>query len=79
MCSGAIVNARFDHVYYGAKDPKGGAVDSLYQLLNDDRLNHQVDVQSGVLGDECSQMLKKFFREIRQKRKRARQKAQQKN
>lgn len=79
MCSGAIVDARLDHVYYGAKDPKGGAVDSLYHLLNDDRLNHQVEVESGVLGDQCSQMLKKFFRSIRKRRKLARQKDKQKN
>lgn len=74
MCSGAIINARFKNVYYGAADPKAGAVDSLYQLLNDSRLNHQVKVHPGILGDECSQMLKDFFREIRRRRKAARRK-----
>ena len=74
MCSGAIVNARIKNVYYGAKDPKAGAVDSLYHLLNDQRLNHQVNVESGLLGAECSQMLKDFFREIRRKKKLARKK-----
>lgn len=74
MCSGAIVNARIKNVYYGAADPKAGAVDSLYHLLNDSRLNHQVNVYAGILGDECSQMLKNFFRAIRKKRKAARRK-----
>ena len=74
MCSGAIVNARIKNVYYGAKDPKAGAVDSLYHLLNDQRLNHQVHVESGILGAECGQMLKDFFRAIREKRKLARKK-----
>ena len=74
MCSGAIINARIKNVYYGAADPKAGAVDSLYHLLSDSRLNHQVHVHSGILGDECSQMLKNFFREIRRRRKEARRK-----
>ena len=72
MCSGAIINSRIRTVYYGAPDPKAGAVDSLYHLLNDDRLNHQVKVISGVMGYQCSQMLKDIFRAIRKKRKRAR-------
>ena len=69
MCSGAIVNARIKNVYYGARDPKAGAVDSLYHLLGDQRLNHQVHVESGILGEECSQMLKDFFRTVRKKKK----------
>lgn len=79
MCSGAIINARIKNVYYGAPDPKAGAVDSLYHLLGDERLNHQVHVESGLLGAECSQMLKNFFRAIRQKKKRARQKRRRKD
>lgn len=74
MCSGAIVNARIKNVYYGAKDPKAGAVDSLYHLLGDQRLNHQVHVESGILGEECSQMLKDFFRAVRKKKKLSRKK-----
>ena len=74
MCSGAIVNARIKNVYYGAKDPKAGAVDSLYHLLGDQRLNHQVHVESGILGEECSQMLKDFFRVVRKKKKLSRKK-----
>ena len=79
MCSGAIVNARIKNVYYGATDPKAGAVDSLYHLLNDSRLNHQVTVHRGLLGDECSRMLKDFFRAIRKKRKAARKKRRAKD
>ncbi|KRM11003.1 tRNA adenosine(34) deaminase TadA [Paucilactobacillus suebicus] len=69
MCSGAIVNSRIDTVYYAADDPKAGTVHSLYHLLNDDRLNHQVKVESGLLADQCSQMLKTFFKSIRKKRR----------
>ena len=79
MCSGAIINARIDNVYYGAKDPKAGAVDSLYHLLGDSRLNHQVNVTSGLLQDECSQLLKDFFRAIRKRRKVARKKRRSKD
>lgn len=65
MCSGAIVQARLDRVIYGAKDPKAGAVDSLYQILSDSRLNHRPLVAGGILKKECSQILKGFFRQKR--------------
>ena len=65
MCAGAIVNARIGRLVYGCKDEKGGAVDSLYKLLSDRRLNHQVEVVSGVLEDECAGMLIKFFKKRR--------------
>lgn len=74
MCSGAIINSRIRTVYYGANDPKAGAVDSLYHLLDDQRLNHQVTVVAGVEKHKCSQMLKNFFKQIRQRRKEARRK-----
>ena len=61
MCAGAIVNARVPRLVYGCADPKAGAVDTLYQLCSDARLNHRVIVASGVLADECSQLLKDFF------------------
>ncbi len=61
MCAGAIVLARLDRVVYGATDPKAGAVESLYQLLEDPRLNHQSEVVRGVLGAECGAILKEFF------------------
>ena len=65
MCAGAMVNARLGRLVYGCKDGKGGAVDSLYKLLSDRRLNHQVEVVSGILKDECAEMLIKFFKERR--------------
>ena len=74
MCSGAIIHSRLRQVYYAAPDPKAGAVNSLYTLLNDSRLNHQVAVHQGLLQDECSQMLKHFFREIRKRKKLAKRK-----
>ena len=62
MCAGALVNARLSRVVYGATDPKAGAVQSLYQVLSDSRLNHQPEVVSGVLATECGQILSNFFR-----------------
>jgi len=65
MCAGAMLNARLGRLVYGCRDEKGGAVDSLYTLLSDKRLNHQVDVVSGVLEEECAEILTRFFREKR--------------
>lgn len=65
MCAGAIVLARLDHVVYGATDPKGGAAESLYQLLNDPRLNHQAEVTAGILAPACGAVLKEFFQRKR--------------
>jgi len=62
MCAGAIVLARMDRLVYGAVDPKAGAVKTLYRLCNDERLNHRVEVVSGVRADECGQLLTDFFR-----------------
>jgi tRNA(adenine34) deaminase len=61
MCAGAIVLARLRRLVYGAADPKAGAVDSLYQLLQDVRLNHQVAVTSGVRSAECGELLTRYF------------------
>jgi tRNA(adenine34) deaminase len=61
MCAGAIVQARIPRVVYGARDPKAGAVDSLYRLLNDDRLNHAAEITGGVLAAECGSLLSEFF------------------
>ncbi len=69
MCSGAIVNSRIHKVYFGAEDPKAGAVTSLYQTLSDQRLNHQVEVEHGLLGKEASHLMKSFFKAARKKRK----------
>ena len=67
MCAGAIVQARVPWVVYGASDPKGGAAESLYQLLNDDRLNHRCNVVSKVLQRPCGEILTEFFRRQRRK------------
>lgn len=61
MCAGAIVQARVPRVVYGARDPKAGAVDSLFRLLDDPRLNHRASVTGGVLGDQCGMLLSEFF------------------
>jgi len=65
MCAGAMVNARLGRLVYGCRDEKGGAVDSLYTLLTDKRLNHQVEVVSCILEKECADILKRFFQERR--------------
>lgn len=65
MCAGAILQARISQVVYGADDPKAGAVSSLYQLLDDSRLNHRAEVERGVLADRCGQLLTDFFRQKR--------------
>jgi tRNA(adenine34) deaminase len=61
MCAGAIVQARIPWVVYGAADPKAGAVDTLFRLLTDPRLNHRCQITSGVLGAECGEILTRFF------------------
>ena len=66
MCAGAIVLARIPKVVYGAPDPKSGAAGTLYNILQDERLNHRVELVSGVLADESSALLKSFFQERRQ-------------
>lgn len=65
MCAGAILQSRIPNVVFGATDAKGGAVLSQFQLLSDDRLNHRCDIVSGVMGDECGQLLTAFFQEKR--------------
>ena len=61
MCSGALVNSRIGRVVYGAVDPKAGAVESLYRVCADERLNHRPPVEAGVLAPECGALLKAFF------------------
>ena len=65
MCAGAIVNARMTRLVYGCDDPKAGAVRSLYAIADDPKLNHQVEVVRGVRAEECSKLLKDFFRKRR--------------
>ena len=61
LCAGAILQARLPQLVYGAADPKAGAVESLYRLLEDVRLNHTVTATGGVLAEECGELLRDFF------------------
>jgi tRNA(adenine34) deaminase len=65
MCAGAMINARLRRLVYGCRDTRYGAVESRFRLLSDRGLNHQVEVASGILEDECSEMLKRFFVNLR--------------
>jgi tRNA(adenine34) deaminase len=65
MCAGALLQARVRRLVFGAEDPRAGGVRSLYSLLEDERLNHRVEVTSGVLLQECREVLRGFFRERR--------------
>jgi tRNA(adenine34) deaminase len=62
MCAGAMVHARLKRLIYGAKDPKAGAVESVIPVLNHPRLNHQMEITGGVLEEQCSEILRSFFR-----------------
>lgn len=68
MCAGAIVQFRVKNLVYGAADPKAGAVDSLIDLVRDPRFNHQAEVIRGVLEEECADIIRSFFCEIRNKK-----------
>ncbi|MCM3448591.1 tRNA adenosine(34) deaminase TadA [Bacillus velezensis] len=74
MCAGAVVLSRVDKVVFGAFDPKGGCTGTLMNLLQEERFNHQAEVVSGVLGEECGEMLSAFFRKLRRKKKDMRKK-----
>lgn len=65
MCAGALVLSRMDRLVYGCDDPKAGAVKSLYNIVQDERLNHRLEVTGGVLADECSRVLQEFFAQRR--------------
>ena len=69
MCAGAIVQARIPKVFIGTMNPKAGCAGSVLNLLDEKGFNHQVEMVTGVLGEECSRMLKEFFKELREKRK----------
>ena len=69
MCMGAIILARIPRLVFGCRDPKVGAAGSLYNFAEDDRFNHQVEVESGVLQQECGQQLSGFFRRLREEKK----------
>lgn len=65
MCAGALVQARVKRLVYGAPDPRAGAVESLFHLATDARLNHRIEVQGGVLADDCRRMIQSFFQKKR--------------
>ena len=67
MCAGAIVLARIRNLYIGTLDPKAGACVSLNNIVTDQRLNHQVELHTGLLAEECSTILKEFFKRLRKK------------
>lgn len=69
MCMGAIILARIPRLVFGCRDPRVGAVGSIYDFSRDERFNHRVAVTEGVLGETCSEMLSDFFRQLRAKRK----------
>ena len=69
MCMGAIILARIPRLIYACRDPKAGAVGSIYDFSQDERFNHRVNVIEGVLAEECSELLSGFFRELRARKK----------
>lgn len=69
MCAGACVQARFDRVVIGAMNPKAGCAGSILNILQMQEFNHQVEIERGVLEEECSELLTKFFKELRVKNK----------
>lgn len=69
MCAGAIVQARIKEVVFGTRNPKAGCAGSVFNLLQEERLNHQVVITEGIMAEECSNLMKDFFREFRRKSK----------
>ena len=74
MCSGAIVQARITRVVMGAMNPKAGCGGSILNILEMPQFNHQVQVERGVLGEECTELLTTFFRELRERNRLEKQK-----
>lgn len=71
MCAGLMYQSRIDRCVYGARDPKAGALGTLYQINADERLNHRFEVTAGVLEDECAGLLSGFFAKLRARRKKS--------
>lgn len=69
MCSGAVVQSRMKKVVVGCMNPKAGCAGSILNILQNPQFNHQVELETGVLEEECSQMMKEFFRELREAKK----------
>ncbi len=77
MCAGAIVLSRIEKLFIGTMDPKAGACGSLANIVQDERLNHFVEIETGILQEESARLLKDFFKELRQKRKTMKEKTEQ--
>lgn len=73
MCAGAIINSRIDNLYIGTLDEKTGACGSVLNLLEDYKFNHKVNVEKGILKDECEYILKEFFKKLRKTKKKDKQ------
>ncbi len=73
MCAGAIVQARIPRVVIGCMNPKAGCAGSVLDLFHEPGFNHQVEMETGLLGEECSQLLKKFFKELREEGRKKKQ------
>ena len=69
MCAGAMIHGRIKKLVYGASDQKTGAAGSVYQLMEQNRLNHQIDYQGGVLGEQCAELISDFFARRRRENK----------
>ena len=69
MCAGAIVQSRIDRVVVGCMNPKAGCAGSILNLLNVAAFNHQAELETGVLEEECSELMRQFFRELRERKK----------
>jgi tRNA(adenine34) deaminase len=67
MCAGALVNARVKRLVYGAADERFGAVESIYNLCNDPKLNHRIEITTGVLADKCKDLMQQFFKQRRER------------
>jgi len=67
MCAGALVNARIEKIFYGADDKKAGACKSIFKVVNNKKLNHRIEFKSGILKEECADIIKKFFEKKRVK------------
>ncbi|UAL47470.1 tRNA adenosine(34) deaminase TadA [Sutcliffiella horikoshii] len=79
MCAGAIIQSRIKKVVYGAKDPKAGCAGTLMNILQDSRFNHQTEVASGIMEEECGELLSSFFRKLRQQKKEKKQQLRELN
>lgn len=69
MCAGALVNARIRRLIYGAKDERFGAVETVFRICDSELLNHRIEITSGVMADECRELMQKFFQAKRNAKK----------